>query len=218
MSHPLYNKYVGYLYLQILGALGTENNRPSSAAQCVAYVAVAELPVGQWSELIPLLVNNVVNPSSTEMMKEATLETIGYICQEIESEVLVSQSNEILTAIIHGMKGSSTSNHVRLAATSALYNSLEFTKGNFEKEVSIGHIILYYNYYIICDNYCFDILIIFTDRTKLYNGSCVRGHSVYQYSDQSGCVTMSCENYVIVLSIHGTIYGSCTVSCKFLFD
>jgi len=110
----------------------------------VAYVAVAELPVGQWNELIPLLVNNVVNPSSTEMMKEATLETIGYICQEIESEVLVSQSNEILTAIIHGMKGSSTSNHVRLAATSALYNSLEFTKGNFEKEVGIS---LQYNLY-----------------------------------------------------------------------
>lgn len=125
--------------LQILGALGTENNRPSSAAQCVAYIAVAELPVDQWTELIPLLVNNIVNPSSTEMMKEATLESIGYICQEIESEVLVQQSNEILTAIIHGMKGSSTSNHVRLAATSALYNSLEFTKGNFENEVGVRY-------------------------------------------------------------------------------
>lgn len=122
--------------IQILGALGTENNRPSSAAQCVAYVAVAELPVGQWNELISILVNNVSNPSSTEMMKEATLETIGYICQEIDSEVLVSQSNQILTAIIHGMKGSNTSNHVRLAATSALFDSLEFTKGNFEVEVS----------------------------------------------------------------------------------
>ncbi|OXU27419.1 hypothetical protein TSAR_008605, partial [Trichomalopsis sarcophagae] len=118
----------------ILGALGTENNRPSSAAQCVAYVAVAELPVGQWNELIPLLVNNVANPNSTEMMREATLETIGYICQEIDSEVLVAQSNQILTAIIHGMKGSNTSSHVRLAATSALFNSLEFTKGNFEIE------------------------------------------------------------------------------------
>lgn len=124
-----------YLLSQILGALGTENNRPSSAAQCVAYVAVAELPVAQWNELIPLLVSNVANPSSTEMMKEATLETIGYICQDIDSEVLISQSNEILTAIIHGMKSSGISNHVRLAATSALYNSLEFTKGNFEKEV-----------------------------------------------------------------------------------
>ena len=123
-----------FIKKNILGALGTENNRPSSAAQCVAYVAVAELPVGQWGDIIQRLVSNVANPISTEMMKEATLETIGYICQEIESDVLVPQSNQILTAIIHGMKGSSTSNHVRLAATSALYNSLEFTKGNFEIE------------------------------------------------------------------------------------
>ncbi|CAB0037658.1 unnamed protein product [Trichogramma brassicae] len=126
-----------FIKKNILGALGTENSRPSSAAQCVAYVAVAELPVGQWSELIPLLVNNVANPNSTEMMKEATLETIGYICQEIDSEVLVTQSNQILTAIVHGMKGSDTSIHVRLAATSALLNSLEFTKGNFEIEITL---------------------------------------------------------------------------------
>ncbi|KAJ8681845.1 hypothetical protein QAD02_017637 [Eretmocerus hayati] len=121
-----------YVKKNILGALGTENNRPSSAAQCVAYVAVAELPVGQWNDLIPFLVNNVANVNSTEMTKEATLEAIGYICQEIDSEVLVLQSNQILTAIVHGMKGSSTSNHVRLAAVSALFNSLEFTRGNFE--------------------------------------------------------------------------------------
>ncbi|XP_057329576.1 importin subunit beta-1 isoform X2 [Microplitis mediator] len=123
-----------FIKKNILGALGTENNRPSSAAQCVAYVAVAELPVGQWTDLIALLVNNIADQNGTEMMKEATLEAIGYICQEIDSEVLVSQSNQILTAIIHGMRGSSTSNHVKLAATRALYNSLEFTKGNFEIE------------------------------------------------------------------------------------
>ncbi|XP_044020400.1 importin subunit beta-1 isoform X3 [Aphidius gifuensis] len=123
-----------YIKKNILGALGTEENRPSSAAQCVAYVAVAELPVGQWSELIPLLVNNIADVNSTEMMQEATLETIGYICQEIDSEVLVTQSNQILTAIIHGMKGTSRSHHVKYAATKALYNSLEFTKGNFEND------------------------------------------------------------------------------------
>ena len=70
---------------QVVGALGTENNRPSSAAQCVAYIAVAELPSGQWKDLIPLLVQNVIGGTSTEMMKEATLEAIGYICQEIVS-------------------------------------------------------------------------------------------------------------------------------------
>jgi len=66
-----------FVYLKILGALGTENSRPSSAAQCVAYVAVTELPVGQWNYLINTLVSNVVNERSTEMEREATLEAIG---------------------------------------------------------------------------------------------------------------------------------------------
>jgi importin subunit beta-1 len=74
-----------YVKKNILATLGTENNRPSSAAQCVAYVAVAELPVGQWPEVIQVMVNNVISPTSTEMMKEATLESIGYICQDIVS-------------------------------------------------------------------------------------------------------------------------------------
>uniref|UniRef100_A0A1B6BYM1 Importin N-terminal domain-containing protein n=1 Tax=Clastoptera arizonana TaxID=38151 RepID=A0A1B6BYM1_9HEMI len=122
-----------YVKKNIVGALGTETNRPSSAAQCVAYVAVAELPVGQWPDLIAALVNNVINDSSTEIMKEATLEAIGYICQDIEQYVLAAQSNQILTAIIHGMRQSEPSNQVRLAATTALYNSLEFTRANFDK-------------------------------------------------------------------------------------
>lgn len=123
-----------YIKKNILAAIGTENSRPSSAAQCVAYVAVAELPAGQWNDLIPILVENVVNAQSTELKKEATLEAIGYICQEIDAEVLTEQSNPILTAIIHGMRSTEPSNHVRLAATQALLNSLEFTKANFDKE------------------------------------------------------------------------------------
>lgn len=74
-----------YIKNNILLSLGTENTRPSSAAQCVAYVAVAELPSGQWGDLITTLVSNIVGPNSTEMLKEATLEAIGYICQDIVS-------------------------------------------------------------------------------------------------------------------------------------
>lgn len=69
--------HIYILTLQILAAIGTENSRPSSAAQCVAYVAVAELPTGQWNDLIHILVENVVNAQSTELKKEATLEAIG---------------------------------------------------------------------------------------------------------------------------------------------
>ena len=143
-----------YVKKNVLAALGTETIRPSSAAQCVAYIAVAELPVNQWPELISVLVANVTAANSTEMVREATLEAIGYICQDIvsnisqvekvknyqfflcqDADVLATQSNEILTAIVHGMKREEPSNHVRLAATTALLNSLEFTKANFDKEV-----------------------------------------------------------------------------------
>lgn len=71
---------------QVLQTLGTETYRPSSASQCVAGIACAEIPVNQWPELIPQLMTNVTDPSSTEHMKESTLEAIGYICQDIVSE------------------------------------------------------------------------------------------------------------------------------------
>lgn len=118
----------------VLQTLGTETYRPSSASQCVAGIACAEIPVTQWPELIPQLVANVTDPSSTEHMKESTLEAIGYICQDIEPEQLQENGNQILTAIIQGMRKEEPSNNVKLAATNALLNSLEFTKANFDKE------------------------------------------------------------------------------------
>ena len=78
-------EFRAYIKKNILAALGTETIRPSSAAQCVAYMAVAELPVSQWPELISVLVANVTAANSTEMVREATLEAIGYICQDIVS-------------------------------------------------------------------------------------------------------------------------------------
>uniref|UniRef100_A0A3P8YIH7 Importin N-terminal domain-containing protein n=1 Tax=Esox lucius TaxID=8010 RepID=A0A3P8YIH7_ESOLU len=119
----------------VLQTLGTETYRPSSASQCVAGIACAEIPVTQWPELIPQLVANVTDPSSTEHMKESTLEAIGYICQDIDPEQLQDNANQILTAIIQGMRKEEPSNNVKLAATNALLNSLEFTKANFDKEV-----------------------------------------------------------------------------------
>ena len=71
------------LLAQVLETLGTETIRPSAAAQCVAYIACAELPNAQWTDLIRLLTQNVTNVGSTEMMKESSLEAIGYICQDI---------------------------------------------------------------------------------------------------------------------------------------
>ena len=131
---------------------------------------------------------SVTAPGSTSELREACLETLGYVCQDINAsvgfhwilfysptnshregwymvwlrvlrisrttwamdslnriwicsvwisdlQVLESQSNQILTAIVHGMGKQEPSDHVRLAATNALLNSLEFTRRNFENEV-----------------------------------------------------------------------------------
>ena len=59
--------------------------RPSSAAVCIAQVACIEIPSKEWPELIGVLTTNVTALGSTEMMKESSLETIGYICQDIVS-------------------------------------------------------------------------------------------------------------------------------------
>ena len=116
-------------------ALGTETKRPSQAAQCVGYIACAELPRGLWDDCINRLMKNVTEPSATEMLKESSLEAIGYICQDINPDILETQSNQILTAIVNGMRKEEPSDHVRLAASNALLNSLEFTRSNFAKEV-----------------------------------------------------------------------------------
>lgn len=123
----------GFIKRNVINALGTETCRPSAAAQCAAYIAVAEVPHGLWPDVIRTLTTNVTNPS-TELMKEANLEAIGYICQDIDPDVLISESNNILTAIVNGMRKDEPSNHVKYAATTALLNSLEFTRANFEKD------------------------------------------------------------------------------------
>ena len=69
--------------LQVLGTLGTENQKLRSASQCVAYIAAAEVQIDGWPELIPTLLNSVTSPQSTEQLKEASLDAIGYICEDL---------------------------------------------------------------------------------------------------------------------------------------
>lgn len=117
-----------------LNSLGTENNSPSAASQCVAYIAAIELPHRLWPDLMGLLTKNATTPDVSEQAKVANLEAIGYICQEVSPELLVGESNQILTAIVNNMRKEVQSSNVKFTATTALLNSLEFTKANFETE------------------------------------------------------------------------------------
>lgn len=98
-SLPEMNKM--YIKERVSKALGTEIFRPSSAPQCVAYIAVAELTEKQWPDFINALVQNAKAPQSNDKLRLATLEAIGYICQEIISSEhqLPSKKKEITNGL-----------------------------------------------------------------------------------------------------------------------
>ena len=77
----------------LLTTLGTENVNPSCAAQCLACISAAELTYSEsvsssehcyLNELLSEL-TSMFNEATYERRKEATIETIGFICQEVVS-------------------------------------------------------------------------------------------------------------------------------------
>ncbi|ESK93922.1 karyopherin kap95 [Moniliophthora roreri MCA 2997] len=117
-----------------LMTLGSANQKAGTfASQVVAAIASVELPNGDWQDLIEILLGFVNNQNNTNL-KIATLQAIGFICEQIKPEILALRSNEILTAVIHGARKEEPSQDVQLAAIHALYNSLEFVRDNFDRE------------------------------------------------------------------------------------
>eukprot|EP01098_Paradermamoeba_levis_P007846 TRINITY_DN326_c0_g1_i7.p1 TRINITY_DN326_c0_g1~~TRINITY_DN326_c0_g1_i7.p1 ORF type:complete len:854 (-),score=231.04 TRINITY_DN326_c0_g1_i7:236-2797(-) len=121
-----------------LTTLATESRAVrNTAAQVVSKVALIEIPVKQWPELIPLLLANVA--STDNNLKQSTLETLGFICEDIDEKSLAEQSNQILTAVVHGMNKANP-DEVKIAAASALSNALGFAKANFENETERNYL------------------------------------------------------------------------------
>ncbi|KAJ2156840.1 karyopherin Kap95 [Coemansia sp. RSA 552] len=117
----------------VLATLGSENRQATTAAaQAIAAITGTELPQGQWQDVITTLLQNVSSPNAS--MKVASLQTIGFICESINPDILAAQSNTILTAVIQGANAEEPSQEVRYAAITALLNSLEFVRANFENE------------------------------------------------------------------------------------
>ncbi|KAK6936660.1 Importin-beta, N-terminal domain, partial [Dillenia turbinata] len=111
----------------------------STASQVIAKVAGIELPQKQWPELIGSLLSNIHQVPAH--VKQATLETLGYMCEEVSPDVVdQDQVNKILTAVVQGMNASEANNDVRLAATRALYNALGFAQANFTNDMERDYI------------------------------------------------------------------------------
>eukprot|EP00028_Trichosphaerium_sp_Am-I-7-wt_P003465 CAMPEP_0168528990 /NCGR_PEP_ID=MMETSP0405-20121227/13613_1 /TAXON_ID=498012 /ORGANISM="Trichosphaerium sp, Strain Am-I-7 wt" /LENGTH=850 /DNA_ID=CAMNT_0008552571 /DNA_START=23 /DNA_END=2572 /DNA_ORIENTATION=- len=104
-----------------------------AAPQCVAAIALLELPERQWVGLIDqVLLPYMTDQTAPLPIKVATLKTLQYITEEINPAVLVDSANSILTAVIQGIRNNN--NDVKMAGMQALYGALEFSKGNFEKD------------------------------------------------------------------------------------
>ncbi|CAG8501128.1 9352_t:CDS:10 [Paraglomus occultum] len=118
----------------VLVTLSSSDQRAAStAAQVTAAIAAIELPNNQWDDLMKILLNNVTNTENSQL-KQAALTAIGYVCEQIDPEILTSQSGAILTAVAQGARKEEPSQEVRRAAVNALYNSLEFIRDHFERE------------------------------------------------------------------------------------
>lgn len=119
-----------------LKTLSSNDSRAGHAsAQFIASIAAIEIPRNMWPELMQTLVNNV--GEGVDHQKQASLTTIGFICDTEDVELrdsLAQHSNAILTAVVQGARKEETNDDVRNAAISALSDSLEFVRTNFENE------------------------------------------------------------------------------------
>jgi importin subunit beta-1 len=119
-----------------LKALASDNSSAGrAAAQFVAAIAAIEIPRNQWPELMQTLVENV--GTGADKQKQASLTAIGFICETDDvdlRESLQHHSNAILTAVIQGARKEEPNPEVRDAAITALSDSLEFVRSNFENE------------------------------------------------------------------------------------
>ncbi|KAA8517738.1 hypothetical protein F0562_015203 [Nyssa sinensis] len=125
--------------LRTLGSSAAEARHTS--AQAIAKIASIEIPRKEWPELIGSLLINMTQQNGPASLKQATLETLGYVCEEISHQDLVQDEvNSVLTAVVQGMNVTEHNPEVRLAATRALYNALDFAQTNFENEMERNYI------------------------------------------------------------------------------
>jgi importin subunit beta-1 len=101
----------------------------------VSKLAALELPENQWPECIPALKTNASQVADANA-RHGALVTLGFVCQdisEIGSECLEAQANDVLTAVIHGLRKEEPSMDIKFVAAQALNNALEFAHDIFQR-------------------------------------------------------------------------------------
>jgi importin subunit beta-1 len=110
-------------------------NAAHGAAMAIAKVARIELLENIWPDLLEHI-HGCIAQESPENTRVYGLQCLGYICEEhgdVADQFPQQETNRILTSIVGGMAGTQPT-EVKLYATKALCDALEFASMNFEKQ------------------------------------------------------------------------------------
>lgn len=100
-------------------------------ASLVSAIAAIEIPRGEWLELVTMLCTNATH--TDEQVKLASLQTIGFICEELQpSDLTPPLRNAVLNALVSTInKDEGNGFQATLIATKALLSSITFAQDNF---------------------------------------------------------------------------------------
>ncbi|CAB9527268.1 Importin subunit beta-1 [Seminavis robusta] len=111
------------------------------AAVAASEIAAVELPFNEWPQFLPTLLEYCSSGASTETIKIASIECLGFTAERASDLSDLTDAQDIpdpaidsmLTAIVGGIQAGSAE-PIRLAATTALRNALVFCNKNFDKK------------------------------------------------------------------------------------
>jgi len=174
------------------------------------------------------LVQNVGN--GADHQKQASLTTIGFICDTDDAELrdaLQHHSNAILTAVVQGARKEEANGDVRFAAISALGDSIEFVRSNFENEGERNYIMQ-----VICeatqaeDNRiqqgaygCLNrIMGLYYDKMRFYMEKALFGLTIQgMKSEEEDVAKLAVEFWCTVCEEEISIEDDNSQVCKFIF-
>lgn len=98
----------------------------SQIASLVSAIAAIEIPRGDWNDLLPMLCRNATHQD--QQVKLASLQTLGFICEEIEVNDIDSQTkNAIIVALTSTISKEEGNGYSATAiAAKALQRSIAF--------------------------------------------------------------------------------------------
>uniref|UniRef100_T1J444 Importin subunit beta-1/Transportin-1-like TPR repeats domain-containing protein n=1 Tax=Strigamia maritima TaxID=126957 RepID=T1J444_STRMM len=123
-----------YIKVTILERLETGDTKQNLAASCIAAIACAELPHNQWPELFDILIFNIIHPSSSDQLREASYITIGLVCKDIKVGVIDIHIKSIYEVLMHGLQDEKSSYMMKATVLRALVNVLRWLKPVLEDD------------------------------------------------------------------------------------